>query len=35
MAVPEPFEWSQLTRDQSEILEAYFALFREREYGSR
>ncbi|MDO9022849.1 MAG: hypothetical protein Q8S73_28770 [Deltaproteobacteria bacterium] len=31
MAVPETFEWSQLTRDQSEILEAYFALFRERE----
>ena len=31
MALPETFEWSQLTRDQSEILEAYFALFRERE----
>ena len=31
MALPETFEWSQLTGDQSEILEAYFALFRERE----
>lgn len=31
MALPESFEWSQLTSDQSEILEAYFALFRERE----
>jgi len=31
MALPETFEWSQLTSDQSEILEAYFALFRERE----
>lgn len=31
MALPETFEWSQLTNDQSEILEAYFALFRERE----
>nr|MBK7069854.1 hypothetical protein [Deltaproteobacteria bacterium] len=28
MALPETFEWSQLTNDQSEILEAYFALFR-------
>lgn len=31
MALPETFEWSQLTSDQSEILEAYFALSQERE----
>ncbi len=34
MALPETFEWSQLTNDQSEILEAYFARFRERESTS-
>ena len=33
MAMPEPtaFNWSHLTNDHAEILEAYFVLFRERE----
>lgn len=33
MALPETstFDWSRLTDDQAEILESYFALFRERD----
>lgn len=33
MAAPDTaaYDWSQLTEDRAEILEAYFALFRQRE----
>jgi len=33
MAAPDTatYDWSQLTNDRAEILEAYFALFRERD----
>ena len=33
MALPETptFDWSRLTDDSAEILESYFALFRERD----